>query len=156
DFGNDDPACRELCPPVFGAKGKFVDDVLRPEESEPEWTAVECRIWLDWRNFLSSFETLQREIVAELERRQGVKYDALPFDADAEVTAAKQKWTAEEDMNSTYVTVLAVVLLPEHGTAFQAAAKPPIMEKMDSITSLLMSVATVVKQWVRGIDSVEA
>ena len=50
-FDNDDSACRGLCPPVFGAKGKFVDDVLRPKESELEWTAVASSIWLDWSAF---------------------------------------------------------------------------------------------------------
>ncbi|KAI7553410.1 hypothetical protein KC331_g1249 [Hortaea werneckii] len=75
------------------------------------------------RIFLSPFETSLREIVAELERQQGVKYEVLPFDAEAEVAAAKQKPTTEKDMNSIYVTIPAVVLLPEYGTAFQTAAK---------------------------------
>ncbi|KAI7364209.1 hypothetical protein KC354_g5894 [Hortaea werneckii] len=206
-FDNDDPACRGLCPPVFGAKGKFMDDVLRPKESELQWTAVASSVWLDWaldtkflgvdpeahtvtywrngfaqwsattllytaeavvqilrnrratankRIFLSPFETSQREIVAELERQQGVKYDVFPFDADAEVAAAKRKWTAEKDMSSIYVTIPAVVLLPEYGTAFQTAAKSPIAEEMESVKLPPMSVAEVVEQWVRGINSAEA
>ncbi|GAB1739847.1 hypothetical protein NU219Hw_g4781t1 [Hortaea werneckii] len=193
-FDNDDTACRELCPPVFGAKGRFVDDVLRPKEGELEWTAVASSIWLDWaldtkflgidpeahtvrywrdgsakwsattlpytaaavvqilknhratanrRIFLSPFETSQREIVAELERQQGVKYDELPFDADAEVAAAEHKWTTENDMSSVYVTIPAVVLLPEYGTAFQTRAKFPIAEAIEGVKLPPMSVAGV-------------
>ena len=61
-FDNDDPACRELCPPVFGAKGKFVDDVLRPREGDLEWTAVASSIWLDWSAF-SSLEVCNKNNV---------------------------------------------------------------------------------------------
>ncbi|KAI6803291.1 hypothetical protein KC332_g15111 [Hortaea werneckii] len=205
-FDNDDPACRELCPPVFGAKGEFVDDVLRPKEGDLEWTAVASSIWLDWaldtkflgidpeahtvrywrdgsakwsattlpytaaavvqilrnrratankRVFLSPFETSQREVVAELERQQGVKYDVLPFDADAEVAGAKQKWSTEKDMSSIYVTIPAVVLLPEYGTAFQTAAKSPIAEKMESMKLPQISAVEVVQGWVRSIDGVK-
>lgn len=108
------------------------------------------------RIFLSPFETSQREVVAELERQQGMRYDVLPFDADAEVAAAKQKWTSEKDMSGIYVTIPAVVLLPEYGTAFQTAAKFPIAEEMENMKLPPMSVAEVVGQWVKGIDSVKA
>ncbi|KAI6855392.1 hypothetical protein KC343_g3207 [Hortaea werneckii] len=205
-FDNDDPACRELCPPVFGAKGEFVDNVLRPKEGDLEWTAVASSIWLDWaldtkflgidpeahtvrywrdgsakwsattlpytaaavvqilrnpratanrRVFLSPFETSQREVVAELERQQRVKYEVLPFDADAEVAAAKQKWSTEKDMSSIYVTIPAVVLLPEYGTAFQTTGKSPIAEKMESMKLPTISAAEVVQGWVRSMDSVK-
>lgn len=85
-----------------------------------------------------------------------MKYDVFPFDADAEVAAAKRKWTAEKDMSSIYITIPAVVLLPEYGTAFQTASKSPIAEEMESVKLPPMSVAEVVEQWVRGINSAEA
>ncbi|KAI6802130.1 hypothetical protein KC367_g8196 [Hortaea werneckii] len=205
-FDNDDPACRELCPSVFGAKGKFVDEVLRPKEGNLEWTAVASSIWLDWaldtkflgidpethtvrywrdgsakwsattlpytaaavvqilrnphdtankRIFLSPFETSQREVVAELERRQGVEYNVIPFDADEEVAAAKKKWITEKDMGSIYVTIPAAVLLAEYEAAFQIAAKSPIAEKMESLKLPQISAAEVVQGWVGSIDSVK-
>ena len=107
------------------------------------------------RVFLSPFETSQREVVAELERQQGVKYHVLSFDADAEVATAKQKWRTEKDMSSVYVTIPAVVLLPEYGTAFQTGAKSPIAEKMESMKLPQITAAEVVQAWVRSIDRVK-
>ena len=94
-------------------------------------------------------------MVAELERQQRVKYEVLPFDADAEVAAAKQKWSTEKDMSSIYVTIPAVVLLPEYGTAFQTTGKSPIAEKMESMKLPTISAAEVVQRWVRSMDSME-
>ena len=107
------------------------------------------------RIFLSPFETSQREVVAELERRQGVEYNVIPFDADEEVAAAKKKWITEKDMGSIYVTIPAAVLLAEYEAAFQIAAKSSIAEKMESLKLPQISAAEVVQGWVGSIDSVK-
>lgn len=54
-FDNQDLNARELCPPIFGAKGKFVDEVLKKTEDKMTWTAVASSIWLDWCVILGVF-----------------------------------------------------------------------------------------------------
>ncbi|KAI7210462.1 hypothetical protein KC333_g8215 [Hortaea werneckii] len=107
-------------------------------------------------NLSLPFETSQRQIVAELERQQGVKYDVLPFKADEEGAAAKHSWTGEDGTNSICVTIPAVILLPEYETAFKTAAKFPIAEWSEGMRLPPLGAGEVVEEWIRDIDSVEA
>ena len=108
------------------------------------------------RVFVEPFTTTQREVVAELEDIQGVKYEELPFDADAEVKKAKDKWLRDHDITSIYVTIPAVVLLSEYEPAFGMAGKKPILEHMEKVTLPKLSVKQVVGEWVNAQSSTKA
>lgn len=74
--------------------------------------------------FVRAFEAGQQQIVAELEKQQGVKYSAIEVDGQAIVREAKAKLEGQHDVAAASVTLIqAAFLLPEYGTNFVKAEK---------------------------------
>ncbi|KAK4503959.1 hypothetical protein PRZ48_004874 [Zasmidium cellare] len=92
------------------------------------------------RIFLDPLKASQREVVAELERQQGVKYTELePVVGTKAIEEAHKKWadSGETDIPAVLTTVTAQILVEEYGTDFKKARKGPILEdfvKMPKIT----------------------
>ncbi|KAF7188358.1 Phenylcoumaran benzylic ether reductase Pyrc5 [Pseudocercospora fuligena] len=83
------------------------------------------------RIFMQAFAASQREIVAELEKQQGVKYTELsPIDGTIAVQNAHQSWEASlhKDQIARIQTVKAQILVKEYGTDFVEAGKKPLLE----------------------------
>lgn len=97
------------------------------------------------RIFLSPFQASQREIVAELEKVQGVKYQVADADDDQIVQDATAKWKTEGDVQAAYTLVAADILLPGHGSDFPTAKKTPILENVVSMPKLTLQ--DVIKAW---------
>ncbi len=98
------------------------------------------------RVFLSPFQASQREIVAELEKAQNVKYKTWDADSNEIVTSAQSTWKTERDLMAAYTLVSAGVLLPGHGADFLTSRKAPLLEEMVEMPK--MSLETVIKTWV--------
>ncbi|KAK5123525.1 hypothetical protein LTR85_002563 [Meristemomyces frigidus] len=100
------------------------------------------------RVFLSAFEASQRDIVAELEKQQGMQYTVdESFDADKVVEEAKAKWLKEGDLSTLATTIRAAVMLPEYGTNFVSAGKKPILEQVEGVRLPTLTLESVVRQW---------
>ena len=98
------------------------------------------------RVYVSAFEASQQQVVAELEKQQGVRYATSHLDAEATVAEAKAKWKREQDVNAAYRLVSAGTLVPECNAGFVNAGKQPILEELVSMPSLTLE--DVVKQWI--------
>ncbi|KAK6396413.1 hypothetical protein LTR65_009497 [Meristemomyces frigidus] len=102
------------------------------------------------RIFVSAFEASQRQIVAELEKQQGVQYTAVPFDADKTVQEAKAKWDAEQDIPAAYTTLVAAAVLPEYKANFETVGKQPLLQGMDGVTLPKLTLEGVVREWLKA------
>ena len=96
--------------------------------------------------FLSPFQASQREIVAELEKAQSVKYKTFDADSSNIVMNAQSKWKNEKDLTAAYTLVSAGVLLPKYGADFVSSGKAPLLEDMVEMPKL--SLETLVKAWI--------
>lgn len=90
------------------------------------------------RIFVSGFEASQQDIVAELEKQQGVKYDVSHEDADQIVAEAKSKWANEREASAPYTLIKASILLPEYKANFVSAGKKPILEELVEMPKLTL------------------
>lgn len=92
------------------------------------------------RVYLNPLRTSQREVVAELEKQQGVKYKELdPVVGTKAIAEAHEKWASsgQTDIPAVLTTVTAQILVEEYGTDFTKAGKGPILEdfvKLPKIT----------------------
>lgn len=92
------------------------------------------------RVYLNPLRASQREVVAELEKQQGVKYKELePVVGTNAIGEAHKKWVAsgKTDIPAIFTTVAAQILVEEYGTDFTKAGKGPVLEdfvKMPKIT----------------------
>lgn len=102
------------------------------------------------RIYVSPFEASQHQIVAELEKQQGVKYTSVPFDADAALKMAKAKWKAERDVYALYTTIAAAVLLTEYKAGFVTAGKGPVLESMEGVELPKLTLEDVVSEFVKS------
>lgn len=98
------------------------------------------------RVFLSPFQASQREIVARLEKEQGVKYLANEDDSAKAVEDAKFKWRTEHDPTVVGTLVSAGVLLPGFGADFVTSKKSPILEELVEMPKLTLE--EVIQDWV--------
>lgn len=81
------------------------------------------------RVFMEAFTASQREIVAELEKQQGVKYEELsPVNGAEAVEDAHHRWNKSKDFDAAITTVVAEILMEEYGANFVKAGKKPILE----------------------------
>jgi hypothetical protein len=99
------------------------------------------------RVFLSPFQASQREIVAELEKLQGVKYQDFDADSEKVVKNAKLEWETEANAVAAGTLVSAGVLLPGFGADFVSSKKTPILEEIVEMPSLTLK--AVIKAWVK-------
>jgi hypothetical protein len=81
------------------------------------------------RVFVSPFEASQRQVIAELERQQGVKYSISAVNDQEEIRKAQEGWELRKDIASAYRLVAAGVLLPEYKSGFATAGKDPLLEE---------------------------
>ena len=96
------------------------------------------------RIFLSPFEASQSDVVARLEKLQGVKYSVATLPDDiVEQTHAKIKAGDEE---AVYMTVTAGLFLEEYKSGSRTAGKSPIVEDFVDLPKLTLK--QVVKEWV--------
>ena len=100
------------------------------------------------RIFLSAFEASQRQVVAELEEQQQLKYTASHADEDRIVQEAKARWNSAKDENAAYTLVTPGVLLPEYKGNFVSSNKQPILEQIVEMPKLTLEV--VVNEWVQA------
>jgi hypothetical protein len=82
------------------------------------------------RVFVSPFEATQRQVIAELERQQGVKYSITAVNDQEEIQKAQEGWELRKDIPSAYRLVAAGVLLPEYKSGFATAGKEPLLERL--------------------------
>lgn len=107
------------------------------------------------RVFLEAFTASQREIVAELEKQQGVKYEELePVDGKKTVEDAHQRWEAsgQTDNDAVITTVVAGILMPEYHADFVQSGKKPMLEDLVQMPKVTLEdvVRTVVERQARA------
>ncbi|KAK5120688.1 hypothetical protein LTR85_006046 [Meristemomyces frigidus] len=102
------------------------------------------------RIFVSAFEASQRQVVAELEKQQGVEYTSIPYDADKTVEEAKAKWAAQQDIYAAYTTVTASIMLPEYGSNFDTSGKQPLLERMEGVALPRLTLESVLREWLEA------
>jgi hypothetical protein len=74
--------------------------------------------------FIRAFEASQRQVVEELERQQGAKYDATIVDTEAIVQDSKARLEADRgNLDAAFAGVQIAFLLPGYGTDFVKAGK---------------------------------
>ncbi|KAK3716653.1 hypothetical protein LTR37_006283 [Vermiconidia calcicola] len=100
------------------------------------------------RVFLCPVEGSQREVVAELEKQQRVKYSVSHVDTESIVRGAQTKWESDRDVIAAYKLVAAGVLLPEYKADFASAGKQPILEQIVEMPKL--TVEDIVREWVEA------
>lgn len=98
------------------------------------------------RIFLSSFEASQRDIVAELEKQQGVKYATSSVECEGVVREAQSRWENQGDEMAAYRLVTAGILLPQGKSNFVSTGKKPMLEKELEMPQLTLE--SVIRNWI--------
>ncbi|KAK5128149.1 hypothetical protein LTR08_004101 [Meristemomyces frigidus] len=93
------------------------------------------------RIYMSPQEASQHQIVAELEKQQGVEYTSLPFEAESALAEAREIVAAD---HMSFATVPATVLLPEYQANFVTAGKLPLLERLNGVKLPELTVENVV------------
>lgn len=102
---------------------------------------------------MRAFEASQREIVAELEKQQGVTYEVQQLDGTSHVAEQKQK-LAEGNQGAIYALIAAGFLLPGYGSDFVGEAIVPVGS--DELSDLpKLTVQSVVKEVVEKLNKGE-
>ncbi|KAF8854602.1 NAD(P)-binding protein [Acephala macrosclerotiorum] len=82
------------------------------------------------RVFMEGFAASQKEIVAELEKQQGVEYSSTTIDGKAKVKEAMKTLEKGFDLQAAFDTVKAEIWRPEYKANFVASGKQPILERV--------------------------
>ncbi|KAE8446661.1 hypothetical protein EG329_011704 [Mollisiaceae sp. DMI_Dod_QoI] len=82
------------------------------------------------RVFMEGFAASQKEIVAELEIQQGVKYSSTKVVGKDKAREAMAILEKGFDLNHALTTVKAGILVPEYKADFVASGKKPILEQV--------------------------
>ncbi|CZR54742.1 uncharacterized protein PAC_04626 [Phialocephala subalpina] len=82
------------------------------------------------RVFLEGFAASQKDVVAELEKQQGVKYTSTAIDGKAKVKEAMGILDKGFDLQAAFDTVKAELWRPEYKADFVASGKEPILERV--------------------------
>lgn len=98
------------------------------------------------RIFISPFESSQREVVAELERLQGVKY--IVSHVSESIVEETHARIAAGDESAIALTITAAVLLPEYRADFKTSGKQPLAEDIADLPQL--SLQDVLTDWVKA------
>ncbi|KAM0719499.1 hypothetical protein Q7P37_003628 [Cladosporium fusiforme] len=105
------------------------------------------------RIFLSPIEASQQQIVAALEKLQGVRYAISIADTDKIVQDAQGRWEDDQEVTAAYRLVTAGVLLPKYKADFGTSGKIPILEQMLEMPRL--SLQDTLNQWVESYSETE-
>lgn len=97
------------------------------------------------RVFLEAFAASQKDIVAELEKQQGVKYGSTTINGVERTKKATDTLAKEFDLNEAFATVKAELWVPEYKADFVAAGKHPILERSVSLPKVTLQ--EVVKEY---------
>jgi hypothetical protein len=97
------------------------------------------------RVFMEAFAASQKDIVAELEKQQGVKYTSTTINGVERTKKAMDTLAKEFDLNEAFATVKSELWVPEYKADFVAAGKHPILEHSVSLPKITLQ--DVVKEY---------
>lgn len=98
------------------------------------------------RVFMEAFAASQKDIVAELEKQEGVKYTTSSVKGAEKVKEAHATLAQGFDMGAAFTTVKAEIWVADYKADFKASGKKPILEEYAELPKITLQ--EVVKSYI--------
>jgi len=104
------------------------------------------QLFKNQRVFMQAFAASQSDIVAELEKLQGIKYKVVTINGPEKVRQSHATLANGFDLTATLDTIRAELFIAEYKADFVAAGKSPILEEVIEMPKLTMQ--DIVREYV--------